>query len=193
MDDERQPKPGVELTSRETRLMDDLSKEYYALLDAVAGADDRQITVKGWSVTLSLAALGLGFQQQHYALFALGAATAAAFWFLDALTKGHQFRYYSRMRDIELAAYLLNSVALKGLDQVSAPRIDMTWGYKGEDRDWRNDPPERRKGNDIRRRLRLRYVVPTVSVPHVLAVILGSALFCAAQFEWLEGLAPLKP
>jgi hypothetical protein len=32
--------------------------------------------------------------------------------YVDALFKGHQMRYYARMRDIELAAYQLNSVAL---------------------------------------------------------------------------------
>ena len=37
------------------------------------------LIVKGWSVTLSLAALGLGFQQRHYALFFLAAVTGAAF------------------------------------------------------------------------------------------------------------------
>jgi hypothetical protein len=78
--------PGI--TSRENALREDLSREYYALVDTVAGADGRLMIVKGWSVTLSLAAPGLGFQQQHYALFGLGAATAAAFWFLDGLMKG---------------------------------------------------------------------------------------------------------
>lgn len=89
-----------------------MNKEYYALADTVSGYDGRLMTVKGWSVTLSLAALGLGFQQQHYALFALGAATALGFWFLDAMMKGHQVRSYSRMRDIEVAAYKLNGVPI---------------------------------------------------------------------------------
>jgi hypothetical protein len=66
-----------------------------------------------------LTALGLGFQQQHYALFALGAFTAGAFWFLDGLMKGHQLRYYSRMRDIEVAAYELNTVELPERGPVS--------------------------------------------------------------------------
>jgi len=48
--------------------------------------------------------------------------------------KGFQYRYYVRMREIEYTAYLLNSVILEGeyLDEgISAPRIDMTWGFKG--------------------------------------------------------------
>jgi hypothetical protein len=83
-----------ELTSREQALREDLSREYFALVGAVADFDARELVIKGWSVTLSLAALGLGFQQQHYALFGLGALTALGFWFLDLLVKTFQVRYY---------------------------------------------------------------------------------------------------
>ena len=183
-----------DLTARETALREDLSREYYALVDIVAGADGRLLIVKGWSVTLSLAALGLGFQQQHYALFGLGAVSAAAFWFLDALMKGHQIRYYSRMRDIEVAAYELNAVALGELGKVSAPRIDMSWGFRGEKGrpDWRSDAPARRTPERIRMLLLARFVLPNVVFPHVLAMVLGAALFAAAVGgSW--GLAPLNP
>ena len=95
------------------RLLDDLNKEYYAIVDAVSGFDQRSMTIKGWSVTLSLVGLGLGFQQGHYALFALAAGTALAFWYLDALNKRYQLRHYSRMRDIEVAAHSLNNVNLQ--------------------------------------------------------------------------------
>ena len=70
----------------------DAKAEYYAILDVITGFDQRIMIVKGWSVTLSLAALGLGFQQGHYALFALAGATALAFWFVDTLLKWHQMR-----------------------------------------------------------------------------------------------------
>lgn len=172
----------------------DLAREYYALLDVVSAYDGRVVVVKGWSVTLSLAALGLGFQFEHYALFALGAATALGFWYLDALLKGHQMRSYSRMRDIEVAAYELNRVELPGLGAVSAPRIDMTWGFTGraQDGDWRTDAPERRTAQDVRRMLRRRYVMPHVLLPHLVAVVLGSALFVAALGDrW--GLDALRP
>ena len=50
-----------------------------AALDALAIGwevseyDGRLVTVKSWSVTVSIAALGLGFQQGHAALFVLAA------------------------------------------------------------------------------------------------------------------------
>jgi hypothetical protein len=125
------------------RLRDDLSKEYYAILDVVSSYDGWLLIVKGWSVTLSLAALGLGFQQRHYALFFLAAVTGAAFWLLDGLMKGYQYRYYVRMREIEYSAYLINRVALGGLygeKEISAPRIDMTWGFMGYPVDEQDNP-----------------------------------------------------
>jgi len=171
-----------------------LAAEYAALVRTVAEFDGRLLTVKSWSVTLSLAGIGLGFQQQHYALFGLGAATAAAFWFLDGLMKGHQVRYYSRLRDIEVAAYELNHVRLGDLGQVSSPRIDMSWAFHGQSgqEEWRTDPPQRRTSAQIRRLLRGRFVLPNVMFPHVLAVLLGTALFLAAAGDsW--GLASLQP
>ena len=125
-------------------LREDLSKEYYAILNVVSNYDGWLLIVKGWSVTLSLAALGLGFQQRHYALFALAAVTGAAFWFLDGLMKGYQYRYYVRMREIEYTAYLINRVTLGGEygdKEISAPRIDMTWGFKGYPVNKDNEPP----------------------------------------------------
>jgi hypothetical protein len=146
-------------------LREDLSKEYYALLDVVSSYDGWLLIVKGWSVTLSLAALGLGFQQRHYALFFLAAASGAAFWLLDGLMKGYQYRYYVRMREIEYTGYLINRVALGGLygeKEISAPRIDMTWNFKGypvddELRPLSRPAPWRRR---VRRKLGLAGATP---------------------------------
>lgn len=180
----------------------DLSAEYYAILDVVSGFDQRLLVVKGWSVTLSLAALGLGFQQGHYALFALAACTALAFWMLEYVAKGHQLRYYSRMRDIEVAGYHLNRVALPELGEVSAPRIDMYWTFDGftagrrgstdRHRDWRTDKPERRSPDEIRWLLRKRLWMPQVFLPHAVAVLLGVALFVGALAD-VPGLDTLAP
>jgi len=179
---------------RSNALREDLGKEYYAILGVVSEYDGRLMVVKGWSVTLSLAALGLGFQQQHYALFALAAATALAFWFMDVLMKGFQLRYYARMRDIEHAAFLINAVPLGDLGSTSAPRIDMSWSFRGIpwQEDWRDDPPLRRTKDEIHRLLRRPYLMPQVLLPHAVAVVLGAALFLAAVLE-SPGLDRLQP
>lgn len=182
--------PGI--NARQDALRADLNKEYYALMGVVSEYDGRLMIIKGWSVTLSLAALGLGFQQGHYALFGLGAATALAFWSLEILMKGYQMRSYSRMRDIEVAAYHINAVELERLGLVSAPRVDMSWGYRGQEKDWRTDAPERREATEIRRQRWLRFVIPNVWLPHAVAVLLGVYLFIAAinDTAWLGSMNP---
>jgi hypothetical protein len=182
----------------------DLLQEYFAILEVVNGFDQRLLTVKGWSVTLSLALLGLGFQQGHYALFALAAVTGLGFWLSEALTKRHQMRYYSRMRDIELAAYNLNHVELPLIDpprhttewplgSMSSPRIDMYWAFpKGGEKDWRADIPWRRTPDDLRRMLRMAPWRVHVMVPHAIAIVLGLALYACALAD-VPGFGQLKP
>ena len=115
--------------------------------------------------------------------------------------KGFQFRYYVRMREIEYTAYLINAVPLGGEygdRKISAPRIDMTWGFKGYpkrpktdpdkhakegDPDWRADEPLRRSPQEIYKDLRHRFWLLNVMLPHILAVILGAGLFIAAALK----------
>src|SRR5271155_3758715 len=92
------------------RLHDDLQAEYAQLVDIVSAFDQRLLTIKGWGVTLSLASLGLGFQQNHYGLFLVAAVSGLAFWLVQATTKMHQMRYYPRMGDIEFISYELFQV-----------------------------------------------------------------------------------
>lgn len=63
---------------------DALTKEYFALVDMVKEFDKSLITVKGWGVTLSLAALGFGFQYQHAGLFLVATVSGLAFGPLKA-------------------------------------------------------------------------------------------------------------
>jgi hypothetical protein len=165
------------------------------LLTTVSDFDARLMVIKGWSVTLSLAALGLGFQQQHYALFALGALTALGFWFLDLLVKTFQVRYYPRMRDIEYVSSKLNSTSIPGIGQVSSPRIDMYWSYRGgsPSEDWRGDEPQRMDAAMVHRLVGVKpWFMPQVLLPHWVAIIVGTGLFVAAVLDvpWLQSLVP---
>ncbi len=158
-----------------------MRSEYELLVKTVSDFDGRLFTIKGWSVTLSLAALVLGFQHDHYALFGLAAVSALGFWSIDALTKTHQVRYYSRMRDIEVASFHLNRVELpNGLGAFSSPRIDVSWSYKGTVPDWRGDPPWRLDPAVVRRMIRRSWHMPHVLLPHAVAVVVGAVLFILA-------------
>ena len=60
-----------------------LLREYYEILKIVGDFDGRLLTVKGWGVTLSLAALSLGFQQSHYGLFLVASLSGLGFWLIE--------------------------------------------------------------------------------------------------------------
>ena len=77
-------------------------QEYFALVKSVSDFDQRLLTVKSWGVTLSLAALGFGFQYRSYGMFIVAAASSLAFWSLEGEMKRHQMRHYPRMREIEV-------------------------------------------------------------------------------------------
>lgn len=155
---------------------DFLVQEYFALLGLVKDVDQRLITIKGWGVTLSLAALGFGFQYGHYGLFLIAALSGIAFWTIEGLVKRHQMRYYVRMRDIEVFAYE-QYLAGKSLG-IASPQID--WSFEqsdeilaGKNVDRKLPPPPRAAIPQYR----FVWLLPHVCLPHVISAIVGSVLF----------------
>ncbi len=61
-------------------------------MKSVADFDQRLLTVKGWGVTLSLPALGLGFRYRVYGFFLIAAAGSLAFWVIEHAAMRHQMR-----------------------------------------------------------------------------------------------------
>ncbi|HEY7044693.1 MAG TPA: hypothetical protein VH419_13575 [Nocardioidaceae bacterium] len=168
-------------------LRQDLNTEYYAIVRIVGEFDGRLLTMKSWSVTLSLAAIGLGFQQSHYALFALAAGSAVAFWLVEAITKRHQMRYYPRMREIEVDTFGLNRLQVDGVD-ASAPRIDWAWTDAGRAGHHKSRArPTVLTDGEITRMLHHTFWMPHVCIPHAVAVVVGVALFAmGAATPWLN-------
>lgn len=168
-------------------LHDDLMTEYYRIADIVAAFDQRLLTVKSWGVTFALATLALGFQQGHYGLFLVAAASALSFWLIETSLKLHQTRYYPRMGDIEVIAYeQFSRVTTTGV--VSAPLIDWSWftapprvlggRLKGDPR----TPARWPDVNESPGRSSRMLLYPHVALPHVMVVILGSVLFVVGLF-----------
>src|SRR5438128_3337315 len=103
---------------------DTLIKEYFTLQDIIKDFDQRLITVKGWGVTLSLVALGLGFQYSHYGLFLVAAISGFSFWALEGVIKRHQMQHYVRVREIEVLSY---DLTFKDNIQIVKPQINCSW------------------------------------------------------------------
>ena len=51
-------------------------REYFVISKIVTDFDNRLLTIKGWGVTLSLVALGLGFQLRSYGKFLVAAVSS---------------------------------------------------------------------------------------------------------------------
>ena len=173
--------PTADIIGDESRLHDDLMTEYFKLVDLVRDVDQRLLTIKGWGVTLGLASLGFGFQQDHYGLFLVAAVSALAFWIVEGTTKVHQMRYYPRMGDIEVAAFHLFRLETPQTGPVSAPLIDWSWYTagarvlggepKGSSRVPERWPEEPRKARSH------PFVLPHVMFPHVITIVVGVTLF----------------
>lgn len=176
-------------------LHDDLIKEYFALSDLVTSFDQRLLTIKGWGVTLSLASLAGGFQQDHYGLFLVAAVSGVAFWVVEGATKFHQKRYYPRMGDIEVAMFELFQAHTPSGRPVSSPLLDWGWFtaarrlHGGADKGRASDTPQRwPEDNPLSRLGRVRYTplwYPHVVLPHLIAVVVGGALFMIGLLGYL--------
>lgn len=144
-------------------------KEYYALFDVINKYDDRFLIIKSWGVTLSMAALGLGFQYPHYGFFLIACISSLTFGVIEGTMKRHQMRYYIRMRDIES----------ESLASGYRPQIDWSWKnapkyYKGYLR------PDEALPNTERYGIRWGYRLPflhSVVFPYIVSFIAGAVLF----------------
>ncbi|WP_193043663.1 hypothetical protein [Mycolicibacterium baixiangningiae] len=162
------------------QLHDDLHTEYGKLVDIVSGFDQRLLTIKGWGVTVSLAGLGLGFQQGHYGLFLVAAVSGAAFWLLEAYAKMHQIHYYPRMRDIEVTAYELFRVDTAS-GAASSPLIDWGWETAGQrirKQKAKGTPNEPVRYAEMREERSVQpWTMAHVMFPHVVSIVVGTILF----------------
>lgn len=172
------------------RLHEDMQAEYSQIAGIVSAFDQRLLTVKSWGVTFSLATLALGFQQNHYGLFLIAAASGASFWIIEWSVKRHQVRYYPRMGDIEYETFTLFGVPTSAGRTSSAPMIDWSW-YSAPARlfgasrpDTRTpappDPHRPEAWEDVNSRpgaYRWMLFWPALALPHVVVLALGLALF----------------
>ena len=157
--------------------IENLNTEYYKLVSVVSDFDKNLLTVKGWGVTLGLAALAWGFQNQHYGLFLIAAISGLAFWMIEAVMKRHQMRYYIRMREIEVISFALSAVKLPDGSSVSTPQIDWSWAratlpFESGVELWR--PPAI---SQLKTSYGLSWFLPHIFFPHLVTVAAGGLLF----------------
>jgi hypothetical protein len=130
-----------------------LRDEYVLLQKLYEDFDARALTIKGWSATIGIAAIGVGFYQSAYLwLFAAGAALA--FWNLEALWKTFQYCYSERIKELEEVFRSGRTV------DVSPFQVYGSWI-----RSWQRIHVYKQFWNGL------------VALPHVVTFVVGLALF----------------
>ena len=141
-----------------------LKDEYLLLQKFYEDFDGRIVTIKGWSATVGLAALGGGFYQSRFLwLFAAGAA--AIFWLVEALWKSFQYMYAPRIQELEKA------FERDSFENIAPLQVYSSW-FKQLQKD----------GIGLFGNLRLGIV----AFPHFVTVIAGIALFCLHMLGFIH-------
>jgi hypothetical protein len=101
-----------------------LKDEYFHLQNSVEKYDQHILTVKQWSVTVSIASISTGFAQHNRWIVLIGALSAGMFWLIDGLWKQFQNAHYYRLRNIE--AHINNME--EEHSEFRYPYITISWG-----------------------------------------------------------------
>jgi hypothetical protein len=78
-----------------------LSQEYLHLQSVIEAFDSKALTIKAWSVTFSLAAIGSAYAVKAPAILAVASFSALLFWLLEGYWKTFQDAHYQRNKELE--------------------------------------------------------------------------------------------
>ena len=164
-----------------------LAAEYAALVRTVAEFDGRLVTVKSWSVTLSLAGIGLGFQQA--ALLAVRSRRRDGRGVLadrgdDEAPPGAVLPPDAADRGVVRRLEHPPSRRRAGLRAPHRRRLD--GAGRADPAAALDEPPREMTSDEIRRMRRNVAWLPHVFVPSAFAVVLGLALTVAAAAGGLD-------
>jgi hypothetical protein len=140
-----------------------LKDEYLLIQKQYEDFDTRIMTIKGWSATVGLVALGTGFQYSRF-LWLFAALASLLFWILEAIWKSFQYNYSNRIQRIERA------FATEEFHSIQPLQIFHAWLESF------------RSGSQLRTVIGI-LKLPLVFFPHVVPVVVGPALFVWNHFQ----------
>lgn len=141
--------------------IDILKEEYFHLQNTIESFDQKALSIKGWSVTLSMAGIGLAFTQSVFPKYILLLAAFASllFWIIEASWKVFQNSHYKRVEEIE------EIFQNETFDDAKA-KLSIYKSWDEEHKNFKNS---------------LKYLKilfwPHVCLPHVVVIIAGITLF----------------
>lgn len=140
--------------------MEFLRQEYFHLQETVESFDEKALTIKAWSVTLSMAGIGAAFTAKVSLLLLLSSVASLLFWLVEGSWKTFQQANYYRLRKIE--DYMQGKISA---DDFRMPDITGGWSVG-----WKN--------------VKLLEIMlwPHVFLPHAIVVVAGITLWVADFF-----------
>jgi hypothetical protein len=78
-----------------------LKEEYLQLERSIQEFDGRALTIKAWSVTFSMVAVGAAFAHHAPAVLLVAAVGSCLFWTIETMWKTFQYAFYERINEIE--------------------------------------------------------------------------------------------
>ena len=140
-------------------------EEYLHIQSTIEDFDGRMLTIKAWSVSFSLAALGGAFAAHASEIFLIAALSALMFWLIEGFWKTFQVAYYDRSGKLE--KYFSGSCT-----DLEPMQIGSAWFAH-----WR-------KGG-VKKLLRIM-LWPHVILPHGVVVVLGIVMYILSTIGWMQ-------
>ncbi len=130
-----------------------LKDEYVLLQNFYEESDRKALLIKGWSVTISVGGLAIGFERSEPLIWLLAGIAGFLFWAIDAKWRTYQYANRERIKQIEAYFRGENKAKLAPL------QIYSSWweGYQKQS-------------------LMRCFCMPLVMLPHMISIACASAL-----------------
>ena len=143
----------------------DLAKsEYLQLQSFIDAFDSRAFSIKAWSVTFSLAAVGGAFASHAAPILLIAALSAILFWVVEAHWNVIKGAYYFRVKELE-------SFFREEDESLVPMQISSNWvlRYRGK--------------RPVEFFLAMRRL--HVALPHFPIALISALLYCASYIKWI--------
>ncbi|WP_028023232.1 hypothetical protein [Enterovibrio calviensis] len=110
--------------------MENLTAEYFTLIDIIGQYDGYLMMIKGWSITVGITIIGYAFQQGNKSILLMCIVSSLCFYLMDAKFKEYQVSYYPRMKAIEYCVdspYRISERELNMPTSCEIFKIDRSW------------------------------------------------------------------
>ena len=78
-----------------------IKDEYLHLQELIQTFDQKALTIKAWSATISMAGVGIAYEQAEPSLLLISSVGALLFWLIEWRWKVFQSAHYGRIEEIE--------------------------------------------------------------------------------------------